>query len=366
MMISNMFRANEIIVLLGAGSSVDAGIPDSNEMIKRIETAIANDSLPWAEFRELYRYIRSAVYYADGLDGIIGKDVVFNIERLVNVLDELSQKERHTLYPFVGAWNAKLLEVAGKGYNNINAFRQSILEILRNDWLAPREYNKADYYRGLLRFQEEYQHTLRVFSLNYDLCIENTCDKNNVQRGFADRAWDWRMYEETSDDSIAIKLYKMHGSVDWYWADDGEIMYADSPCAIGDKFALIFGTQYKYKFRYFDPFLYLAYEFRRRSLEDARVLVCIGYGFNDPHINVILEQSLRKKRERKLVAVIGPVASSEKEKQTKRIIEALSACTSQITVEAVGAKEFLEKTLTIAYLEKMLPAEEMLFEEVAE
>ena len=52
-------------------------------------------------------------FFADGLEGIFDEKVPFNIERLVNVLEELQKKERHALYPFVGAWNPKLQELAG-------------------------------------------------------------------------------------------------------------------------------------------------------------------------------------------------------------------------------------------------------------
>ena len=41
--------------------------------------------------------------FGDGLEGSFEEDVDFNIEHLVNVLEELQKKERHTLYPFVSA-----------------------------------------------------------------------------------------------------------------------------------------------------------------------------------------------------------------------------------------------------------------------
>ena len=90
-MATTIFKRNEIIILLGAGASVEAGIPDSNKMVHAIERLVSNNSDEWSCFRDLYRYIRSAIFYADGLDGIFGDNVPFNIERLVNV-DELHKK----------------------------------------------------------------------------------------------------------------------------------------------------------------------------------------------------------------------------------------------------------------------------------
>lgn len=358
-MANTVFKHNEIIVLLGAGASVEAGIPDSMEMVRQIEDKVSGNDPRWARYRELYRYIRSSVLYADGLEGITGDDVLFNIERLVNVLDELIKKERHTLYPFVGAWNPKLLEVAGKGFEHVREFRNAILDLLRRDWLSlPRE-ETADYYSGLLRFQNEYQFSLRVFSLNYDLCVEKACSFEKVQRGFAERRWDWRLFDETSDDPVPLLLYKLHGSADWYFNKDRIVMYSDSTSSIQDDApALIFGTSYK--LQYLDPFLFLAYELRRWTLDTARAIICIGYGFNDEHINGILEQALRQDSGRRLLAVLGPARDKawlgSEEGRIKGLLN-LNADEkeSQVRVRGCGAKEFLREQLTVENLAALFP-----------
>ena len=354
-MATTMFKNNEIIVLLGAGASVEAGIPDSNEMVHKIEHLVSNDSDTdidrWRDFRDLYNYIRSSIFYADGLDGIFGDNVPFNIERLVNILDELHKKERHALYPFVGAWNPKLLDVAGNEFEKVRDFRSAIIRILRNKWVVLPQRESATYYAGLLKFQKEYEYPLRVFSLNYDLCVEETCGYEKVQRGFSDRKWDWRLFDETSDDPVPLLLYKLHGSVDWNFDEDGRVTYSDTPSTIRDEeVALIFGTSYK--LQYVDPFLFLAYELRRWTLDAARVIVCIGYGFNDDHINGILQQSLRQNHQqplrqdqaRKLLAVIGPGDDSTAADAKEHICKQLAARTDQIVVKTCGAKEFLDST----------------------
>ena len=360
-MATTVFGRDEIILLLGAGASVEAGIPDSNSMVQRIESLVSEDER-WMRFRDLYRYIRSSIFYADGLEGVFGDDVPFNIERLVNVLDELHKRERHALYPFVGAWNPKLLDVAGTEFESVRDFRSSIIDILRNQWVVLREEESADYYSGLLRFQREYEYPLRVFSLNYDLCVEKTCGLASVQRGFSQREWKWQQFNETSDDPPPLLLYKLHGSVDWYFAEDGKVKYFDSPSPIDHSaVALIFGTSYK--LQYIDPFLFCAYELRRWTLDSARVIVCIGYGFNDDHINGILEQALRQNSERKLLAVVGPGGDQKGDDEKERICHRLhvETCQGKVITKACGAKEFLETGLTISALAELFPQEDDLF-----
>lgn len=278
-MATTTFKLNEIVLLLGAGASVEAGIPDSSSMVLNVEEIVSGQGPNWKRHEQLYRYIRSSIYYADGINGFFGDKVQFNIERLVNVIEELQRRERHTLYPFVGAWHPKLSDLAGPDFENVNLFHRDIIEHLRHNWMALRESESAAYYKGLMRFQEDYGHPLRVFSLNYDLCVEQVCGMENVQRGFSERTWDWRVFDETSKEPVPIMLYKLHGSVDWYFKD-GRVKWTDVPSSIKpEDIALIFGTSYK--LQYVDPFLYHAYELRRWTLEAARIIVCIGYGFRD-------------------------------------------------------------------------------------
>ena len=362
-MATSVFKQNEIILLLGAGASVEADIPDSSKMVHDIENLVSSNNEKWKPFRDLYRYVRSSIFYADGLDGRFGDKVPFNIERLVNVLDELSKKERHTLYPFVGAWNPKLQDVAGDRFEKVGTFRSAIIHILREQWVALPEREKATYYKGLLRFQKMYEYPLRIFSLNYDLCVEEICGYDKVQRGFSERAWDWRLFDETSDDPLPLLLYKLHGSLDWSFNREERVTYSDSTATIkSENMALIFGTSYK--LQYVDPFLFLAYELRRWTLDAARLIVCIGYGFDDDHINGILQQSLRQNRERKLLAVVGPGDTLAASDAKKRICNQLSVDNNQIKVKACGAKEFLNKYLTLDFLGGLFPQEEDLIEEL--
>ena len=357
------FKHDELVVLLGAGASVEAGIPDSNEMVRRVERATTEGE--WKDYLELYRYLRSSVFYADGLEGITGSSVPFNIERLVNVLDELRKKERHTLYPFVGAWNPKLQDVAGARFERVHELRERIVSVLRGQWVALAESEAADYYRGLLRFQEEFGHALRVFSLNYDLCVEKSCGQNTVQRGFTGRVWDWRLFDEAPNEETRIFLHKLHGSLDWSIAEDGTVSYSDSPSKIPDeRVALIFGTSYK--LQYVDPFLFLAYQLRRWTLEAARLVVAIGYGFMDDHINGILGQALRQNNTRRLLAVVAPQPANQVPETIEFITNQLGVQPEQVQVNACGARYFLDEQLSVNELAGLFPEEEDLIEELGD
>ena len=80
-----MFKKDEIIILLGAGASFDAKIPTSQGMITKIEELLEKE---WQKYRDLYHFLKTSIRYLDGIRGRL-ESTSFNIEQLVNTLDEL-------------------------------------------------------------------------------------------------------------------------------------------------------------------------------------------------------------------------------------------------------------------------------------
>lgn len=365
------FKKDEVLVLLGAGASVDAGIPHSAEMVRQIEDALEKD---WKDHKELYNYVRSAIFYADGIRGTYANNVAYNIERLVMSLDELARREEHPLYPFVGAWNPRLLQVAGSNFERVAPFRTKILEKLRHEWIEIQNYDKASYFRGLINFQKELNYPLRVFTLNYDLCVERTYQaeyREFPERGFdkANRFWTHELLEDADPGDKNFYLYKLHGSIDWVRdTDSGKLTFSDSTSKIKiDDGQIIFGLTYK--LQYVDPFLFLVYQLRRLSLE-AKLILVVGYGFADEHINGILRQALRGSPDKRLIAVTwsgGPKADDEKERDFETFIKKqldITDADGRVVVRITTARKFLGEELSLATVSKYFPEGESLFAEV--
>ena len=216
-----------------------------------------------------------------------------------------------------------------------------ILQQLKQ-WVNLPDTNKADYYTNFFSFQEDFNFTLRIFSLNYDLCLEkNIPTEKTLERGFdkKDRLWSWKPFENEVDEPN-ILLYKLHGSIDWERQDDKlQLKELD---ITAEKPDLIFGTDYK--MQYIDPYLFYFYQFRKYSLE-SKVIVSIGYSFRDEHINGILTQALRTDKDRKIV-IVSPNASKE-------IIQYVEEPKDQYIPIGISAKKFLNKFST-QYLESLL------------
>jgi 2-hydroxy-3-keto-5-methylthiopentenyl-1-phosphate phosphatase len=269
---------------------------------------------------------------------------------LVNTIDELIKGYKNPLYPFVGSWTPRLSDLAGQDFLAIRDFKKLILHELSTEWMHLKHGDSASYYKRLVAFQQKYGRVLHIFSLNYDKCIEDQCYEVGINRGFKDHVWDWKnfIYDETTE--AGIYLYKLHGSIDWSWTTDGFVEEVDNN-VYGDDLAIIFGTSYK--LQYLDLFLFLVYEFRRRPLENAtKIILCIGYSFNDDHINGILGQSLKADSDRIIIAVYP--LFSKKEVEVKDEIRDKLKLQKDANMHIIDqkAKKFFEETLSTETIEK--------------
>ena len=178
---------------------------------------------------------------------------VYNIEVLVNSLYELERNEEHPLYPFIASWNSRFVSLAGPGFENVMRFRRLILKELKK-WMCPENASKSDYHMGLVRIQNDLNYPLRVFSLNYDGCVQRLDQERfRVEAGFGgygtDHIWDWERFEHSdigSNPLPQVFLYKIHGSIDWK-RDTAQNLYRVEQIerVEPDRMEIIFGRDFK-------------------------------------------------------------------------------------------------------------------------
>jgi hypothetical protein len=354
-----MSRSRDIIFLVGAGASAEASIPTSAAMIDRIETSLKNDK-EWRGFNDLYNHVRSAIHYSAGLKGCFGNSVLYNIETLVNTLYELERNEEHPLYPFIAAWNSRFVSLASEKFTKVQEFRLRILTILK-EWMCPADPSEGDYYKGFIAAQKSLNFPLHIFSLNYDRCVERlTNNEFVVETGFSGfgpkHVWSWERFIESERGSNPLPqafLYKLHGSIDWIRDENSkELSCVEQVQRIKpEQMEIIFGREFKLEAA--DPYLFYAYEFRQFAF-DSRLIVVIGYGFADAHINKMLTQALRSDGPRKLVAV---VKASDDDIANRRVAIArqLDVSEDRIAMLPGTAKSFLSSPDIGECLMSMVP-----------
>jgi hypothetical protein len=292
------------------------------------------------------RIICPYIHYAAGLNGQFGAAVPYNIETLVNTLYELERNEQHPLYPFIASWNSRLITLAGGEFKEVKELRSLILKQLKK-WVSPDDTSKSDYYKGFVGVQRDLNFPVRIFSLNYDLCVERLNGSEfRVEAGFAGVGprypWDWERFEdyEAGPPPPQVYLYKLHGSINWKRdSHTKELFYVEQTEGIGTQnMEIIFGRDFKLEAA--DPYLFYAYEFRRFTL-GTKLIVSVGYGFGDTHINKMLAQALKREKARRLLVVAHCSAANIQERQGW-IATQLQVESEQIAVHSGTAKEFFE------------------------
>ena len=314
--------------------------------------------------------VKSSILYGHHLvsSNICPETEMVNIEELVNVLTELAKAEAHPIYPFIAAWNMELTKYGGADFSNLKDFRRDIVNELVGSWVNVKNDEDCLYYNNFYHYWEETRNTLRIFSLNYDMCVERACGLENVCRGFRPikmddgcirKVWKDGQMDDDAADQLPIILYKLHGSLDWRREKTSRMLYCEDspdPCSDIDDYQLIFGTTYKLSYQ--DPFLYQISELRKFSAR-ARLIIAIGYGFNDDHINEIIGKSMSQRDDVKLLSVdfIKDATDDKTEERRgyiKRKLQAESIEDSRVIVYTDGAKTFLGKQFSRSYVESLL------------
>ena len=185
---------------------------------------------------------------------------------------------------------------------------------------------------------------IKVFTLNYDLLFEYASEKINAimidgfsftfPRTFSGRHFDYdivqregsKVQEEDNFIQRVFHLHKLHGSVNWERKGDKTIINEKPISPL-----MVYPRQAKYEDSYDQPFFEMMARFQRNlRINNDTLLLCIGYSFNDKHINSSIEEALNQNPSFRL-AIIDPgfdndnVASSLKEiknlaLQTERIL----------------------------------------------
>lgn len=165
-------------------------------------------------------------------------------------------------------------------------------------------------------------HQLDIFTTNYDSVVEEFCDNTKIDvdliDGFVDtlrtRRLFWRpkkafQRDFREDASLKLRLFKLHGSLNWGERKNGNIEKVSELSVNGlsryKRNVLIYPAQKTYEEE--EPFSTLFKYFRDAS-ETSKVFVVIGFSFRDDILNGIFLDHLRANPRNSLI-VVSPNAT---------------------------------------------------------
>ncbi len=135
---------------------------------------------------------------------------------------------------------------------------------------------------------------LKVFTLNYDLCVEDACSAQeiDVTTGFRPGGGRWTPSRFRAH-TRGINLYKLHGSLNWTLGGDlsNPRLVENYPAQWESEPELLLGPGSK--LQHDEPFVTL-YSAFHNALRRAKVCVAVGYSFRDGHIKEPLCEASRR------------------------------------------------------------------------
>ncbi len=97
------------------------------------------------------------------------------------------------------------------------------------------------------------------------------------------------------------RLWKLHGSVNWAWANPSEIVRFGEPVREGQA-AAIYPSDTKYEESRRVPFVVLQDPFRRALHQSETLVLVTGYSFADAHLNELLFDAAARRERSEVVA----------------------------------------------------------------
>ena len=305
------------LFLLGAGSSVPAGIPTIEKMTRDFVNdpiMLKSDSLIHSQYIHEENSKLTKIFQAlsDVAENRYGSgDLEFMMTILHQIEDKDSREFFETKYP-----SLKTLFDKTKNDDEKREKIQSYIAIaqnyIRNVCEDISQINYLWTLDGLVA-----NDSMQIFTLNYDGLIENSCEKRKITYtdGF-DSKWNPKMFENNSK----INLFKLHGSIYWLRSKSGNIIkvpikgldtstvrYLD-----GEEVSELMLYPQLQKDRQLEVFSWLERKFKD-LLNEFEFCVVIGYSFRDKEIKNSILDSLTSNPKLWLV-IVSPHASANKAK----------------------------------------------------
>jgi hypothetical protein len=265
-------RSRHVCGLLGAGISAACGLPDVAELQKRVIASLG------AEDKKLF---------AGDLNGANLEEALSRLRRIAVLLGGNKEFEGLT------AAKAQTLD-------------KRVCKAIVKELDIKTANLKPVYQLAAWAKRADYRLPLQLFTINYDLLLETALDKLGVPyfdgfvgtlqaRFYTDLVEATRGRDEEWVPSFFVRLWKLHGSVNWIWDDDHQIVRLGQPVSEGA--AAIYPSDTKYQESRRVPFVVLQDRLRRSLHEPETLLIVSGYSFSDADLNeLIFDAAARRAR----------------------------------------------------------------------
>lgn len=263
-------RSRHVCLFLGAGASRAAGLPDLYGLQSLIRSSLEGNSRTFFEQQISKRNL---------------EQVLSRLRRIYSLLDEGDER-----VDGMSAEEARKLDLA---VCSAIVSALSIAEVC----LDPAS-NLAAW-----AAHADYELPIEIFTVNYDTLLESALEELSIayfdgfigalRAKFRTELVEARAGEEVWLPRFFVRLWKLHGSVNWTWTTSGhEVVRLGAGLSDGNV-AAIYPSDAKYDESRRLPFLVLQDRFRQALNMPETMLLISGYSFGDQHLNELVFDAAR-------------------------------------------------------------------------
>lgn len=157
---------------------------------------------------------------------------------------------------------------------------------------------------------------IEVFTTNYDLLLEEAFEDLSIPYfdgfvGSRQSFFDLRAVEDNLIPKHWTRLWKIHGSINWFQKENKEVYRSSLTKSNGDSY-LIYPSHLKYEQSRKMPYLALIDQLNRFIRQPNSLLIISGYSFNDQHLNDTIITALKANPNSMAIALLFDTMTYEK------------------------------------------------------
>ncbi len=376
--------------LLGAGASVEAGIPTAMKITRKIYDLIAEDRRHDYIYSKALGYIIAGLLFQKSTKGHSPYGEL-DIEEIFTVIAQIANREKLEILPFISSWHPAINLLDTKPTyttRNRSAFKDSLRRLLDNrNRSAGSDIEREELYSIIQKIANDVPksgvfknlvHLIMtklaeityvedpsvvdylkplllltnlkfISTLNYDNTIELAASSAGTDYSIG--VEDWTEHTHVSFAPDRLKLLKLHGSINWtkYSARN---TIGKGPRYIGLRIktgriggGTRFGSYIVFgkgdKLTSIGPFLEIYNEFTA-SLEHVTHLLIVGYSFRDIHINTAVKKWFDTDTDR-TVQIIGSRRVKECKEQLFQYFLWMKEKSGRVGISDKGAAKGLKR-----------------------
>ena len=213
-------------------------------------------------------------------------------------------------------------EVRGFSASDLDALESNICKVIVGKLDVALPDHQSPYHKLASWVFLDREKPIEIFTTNYDLLIEQAFEDFSIPYfdgfvGSRQSFFDLRALEDNLIPKHWTRLWKIHGSINWFQKENKEV-YRSSSTNEKEASHLIYPSHLKYEQRRKMPYLALIDQLNRFLRQPSSLLVISGYSFNDYHLNDTIVNALKANPNTMVIALLfGTLTYADKGAEQK-------------------------------------------------